>query len=254
MHAQNKRLRILAGPNGSGKSTVVEKIRSAYYCGPYVNADKIQTSFDTRKVLNLSAEYGLTTSSGSFDFYLQQEGRSWLEKARMAQAPVNIQYSDNNLLISPDGPTGDYDAAIAADFIRYQLLGSERTFTFETVLSHPSKLQFMEQAKKAGFKIYLYFVCTVDPAINLARIAQRVQLSGHDVPEEKVIRRYYESLGLLQQLIPLTHRTFLFDNSIEDSEISVVGEIENGSIFNPNTEEFPWWVVDHALVPLFPNF
>jgi len=160
MHGQSKRLRILAGPNGSGKSTVVKKIRSSYYCGPYVNADDIQTAFDTRKVLNLSAEYDLLTSRSSFDYYLQNEGQSWLEKAREEHAPVNLSYSDNNLLISSGQVTGNYDAAIAADFIRYQLLGSESTFTFETVLSHPSKLQFMEQAKTVGFKNYLYFVCT----------------------------------------------------------------------------------------------
>jgi predicted ABC-type ATPase len=254
MHGQSKRLRILAGPNGSGKSTVVKKIKSTYYCGPYVNADEIQTAFDTKKVLNLSAEYDLITSSGSFDFYLQHEGQSWIEKARMEQAAVNLRYSENNLIIPLDKPTGDYDAAIAADFVRYQLLGGESTFTFETVLSHRSKLQFMDQAKMLGYKNYLYFVCTVDPAINLDRIAQRVQLKGHDVPRDKVVRRYEESLKLLQDLIPLTYRTFLFDNSVENSEISVIGEIENGTIFKPNTEEFPWWVVDYVLQPLFPNF
>lgn len=184
---------------------------------------------------------------------MQHQGQSWLEKAAIEQVNVNLQYSDNNLLISSDKSTGDYDAAMAADFIRYQLLGSQSTFTFETVLSHPSKLHFMQQAEAAGFKNYLYFVCTVDPEINIARIAQRVQLNGHDVPREKVVSRYYQSLNLLQELIPLTHRTFLFDNSVEDSEISMIGEIENGVIFKPNTDDVPWWVVEHVLEPLFPN-
>jgi predicted ABC-type ATPase len=55
----NKRLRILAGPNGSGKSTIIKKLRSRYYCGYFVNADEIHQIIDTKRVLNLDAEYGL---------------------------------------------------------------------------------------------------------------------------------------------------------------------------------------------------
>jgi predicted ABC-type ATPase len=54
----------------------------------------------------------------------------------------------------------------------------EQTFTFETVLSHSSKLGFLQQAGQMGYKNYLYFVCTVDPTINIARVAQRVALGG----------------------------------------------------------------------------
>lgn len=251
MPIQSKRLRILAGPNGSGKSTVVKKITSTYYCGPYVNADEIQDALNQKKVLNLSAGYGLTASAEKFEQYLQEEGKSWLAKARSEDATVRLRFSENNLIVPADEAAGSYDAAIAADFIRHRLLAHDSTFTFETVLSHPSKLAFMMDAKALGFKNYLYFVCTVDPEINIARIAQRVKLKGHDVPQAKVIKRYYESLDLLKDLIPQTHRTYLFDNSVEDSEISIIGEIENGTVFKPNTEEFPWWVVDYVLTPLF---
>lgn len=81
MPERSKRLRILAGPNGSGKSTIVKKIRSSYYCGFFVNADEIQHILDTKKVLNLNAEYDLNVSLEKFDKYLRQEGKSWLDKA-----------------------------------------------------------------------------------------------------------------------------------------------------------------------------
>src|SRR5882724_4989448 len=118
MPGKNKRLRILAGPNGSGKSTIVKKIRSNYYCGYFVNADEIQLALDAKKVLNLSAEYGLETSLADFEWYLRRNGRSWLEKAEKEASPVNLSLVENNLIIKDGFDTGRYDAAIAADFIR----------------------------------------------------------------------------------------------------------------------------------------
>jgi predicted ABC-type ATPase len=251
MPERSKRLRILAGPNGSGKSTIVKKIRSSYYCGYFVNADEIQQTLDERKVLNLNSNYGLEVPAGSFDEYLMKGGKSWKEKASKENAPIGIHFSDNNIIIKEGQPTGVYDAAIAADFIRFQLLSQNNTFTFETVLSHSSKLDFLQQAREVGYKNYLYFVCTVDPAINIARVAQRVQLGGHDVPAEKIISRYYSSLALLSDLIPHTYHTYLFDNSSENSEISLVAEIDDGSVFTPKTEEIPWWVSEYVISKLF---
>lgn len=251
MPERSKRLRIFAGPNGSGKSTIVKKIRSSYYCGYFVNADEIQQILDSKKVLNLNAEYGLEVSLDTYKQYLLQEGKSWLEKASNEKSPINISFSENNLLIPLEQSTGKYDAAIAADFIRFQLLNQNNTFTFETVLSHPSKLDFLQQATTIGYKNYLYFVCTVDPTININRVAQRVALKGHDVPVDKIVSRYNSSLILLPSLIPHTHRTYIFDNSADNSEIKLVAEIENGKLFISKTEDMPWWVYEYVINPLF---
>ncbi|MHA4810793.1 hypothetical protein ACX0G9_21985 [Flavitalea flava] len=205
MPERSKRLRILAGPNGSGKSTIVKKIRSNYYCGYFVNADEIQVILDEKKVLNLSVNYGLEIPPESFDKYLSSEGKSWLIKAAKENTPINIYFSDNNIVIKDGLMAAIYDAAIVADFIRLQLLTKNSTFTFETVLSHSSKLDFLKNAKECGYKNYLYFICTVSPAINIARVAQRVLLGGHDVPSDKIETRYFSSLALLSDLIPHTY-------------------------------------------------
>jgi predicted ABC-type ATPase len=251
MPERSRRLRILAGPNGSGKSTIVKKIRSSYYCGYFVNADEIQVILDEKKVLNLNSNYGLEVNPLSFEKYLSSEGKSWQEKAAKENIPINIYFSDNNIVIKEGQSTAVYDAAIVADFIRLELLAQSNTFTFETVLSHPSKLDFLKNARQRGYKNYLYFVCTVNPAINIARVAQRVQLGGHDVPSDKIKSRYYSSLELLADLIPHTYHTYLFDNSFEDSEIKLVAEIENGSAFIPKAEEIPLWVDKYVIRKLF---
>jgi len=252
MPERSKRLRVLAGPNGSGKSTIVQKIKTDYYCGPYVNADEIQQKLDEKRVLNLNSNYSLSTTKESFEKYLSDEGASWIEKANREHSTINIHYADNNLFIKEEQKAGPYDAAIAADFIRFNLLAKNSTFTFETVLSHPSKLSFLQQAKMAGYKNYLYFVCTIHPAINLQRIDQRVRLGGHDVRMDKVLNRYMSSLELLAGLLPHTYRAYLFDNSVQDAEAKLVAEITKGETFIRKSEDIPWWVNEFVIKKLFP--
>jgi len=55
----------------------------------------------------------------------------------------------------------------------------------------------MKQAVEQGYKVYLYFVSTESPYINIFRVAARKAKGGHNVPEDKIISRYYRSLGLL---------------------------------------------------------
>jgi hypothetical protein len=108
MREKSKRLRILAGPNGSGKSTVVKKLLSTYYCGPYVNADNIQQLLEQKHVLNLSAEYGLDLTNKLFDLYLKGDGASWMEKASKENSPVHLSFLNNNLVVPVNTGTGPY--------------------------------------------------------------------------------------------------------------------------------------------------
>ena len=63
-------------------------------------------------------------------------------------------------------------------------------------MSHRSKIDILVQAQQAGYRTYLYFVATDDPTINISRVRNRVALSGHDVPADKIVTRYYRSLDL----------------------------------------------------------
>ena len=55
----------------------------------------------------------------------------------------------------------------------------------------------MQQAVAAGYKVYLYFISTESPEINKFRVEARKAKKGHDVPEDKIVSRYYGSLDLL---------------------------------------------------------
>jgi len=248
MPLKSKRLRIMAGPNGSGKSTVLQAVRNNFYSGPFVNADEIEKSFNEKGLLNPPAIYNLTTTDQSFGDFIVGAGKSWIDKAKQENSQITLTSKDGILLVK-DKPS-PYDAALAADFIRYGLLAKNETFTFETVLSHSSKIDFLKESQKQGYKNYLYFICTVDPAINIARVHQRVALGGHSVPDDKIEKRYNDSLEVLPLIIPLCYRVYLFDNSSEEKSIEPIVEIDNGklTILSANV---PWWIQEYVIDKLY---
>ena len=99
-------------------------------------------------------------------------------------------------------PVDSYFASVIADFIRQRLLEAKQSFTFESVMSHPSKIEFMRMAQAQGYRTYLYFVSTENPRINIERVAIRVRAGGHPVRDDLVRSRYERSLDLLPEAMP----------------------------------------------------
>ncbi len=132
-----------------------------------------------------------------------------------------------------------YHASMLADFLRQKLIAGRVSFSFETVMSHPDKVQLLQVARAAGFRAYLYYVATEDPAINVARVRLRVKQGGHDVPEGKIVCRYARSLGLLREAIRHTDRAYFFDNS--GTEPWFFAEITAGRTIQLQSAVMPVW-------------
>ncbi|MBO5835613.1 MAG: hypothetical protein J6R12_06195 [Bacteroidales bacterium] len=208
----SKRLRIFAGPNGSGKSTIYKYINNTIGCPYFVNADEIQKSLLQKGVIDFD-KYAITIERESFIDALQKS--SWVEHIVNANDIINsLEIKDNRLSVSREYVDG-YFAAFVADYIRNNMLNIVQQFTIETVLSDKRKLEYIKWAKTLGYRIYLYFVSTKDVQINIERVAQRVNQGGHDVPKEKIERRYIKSLENLYDTVKLCDRAYLFDNSGE---------------------------------------
>jgi predicted ABC-type ATPase len=89
-------------------------------------------------------------------------------------------------------------------------LGNQRTFAVETTLSGKVYLQTMLDARRLGFRINLIYVGTADVSINLARVAKRVALNGHNVAEADIRRRYQRSLDNLLIAAPRSDLVIIF--------------------------------------------
>lgn len=204
-----KRLRILAGPNGSGKTSIYKDLRDAFNWGVFVNADMIEQSLRTDGELNLSV-YGLSNISK------EQLIGAYLQSTQVQNSKCNLENIDmvDDVLILNDVTLLDsYFSAFVASFIQMALMEKGISFSFETVMSHPSKLDIMRLAKNQGYRVYLYFVSTLSAEINVGRVRTRVAEGGHDVDASKVRTRYERSMQQLAAAIRLSDRAYVFDNS-----------------------------------------
>ncbi|TGN39946.1 hypothetical protein E5Q11_06525 [Marinobacter confluentis] len=117
----------------------------------------------------------------------------------------------------PDAPEKhSYEAALIAQKERHRLLEDRQSFCFETVFSHPSKVDFVGAAKAAGFRIRLFYFHLELTSLNKARVASRVKSGGHNVPAAKIEARIPRTLENLRQCIGLADELHLVDNSSLD--------------------------------------
>jgi len=227
-----KRLRIFAGPNGSGKSTLKEVIESSFKIGVYINADDIMANMRASARLEFS-DYNLTIDRELFE----REYSRWT-------IPTNRDlwtFENNGITVKDRTKVEDYFVSFLADFIRNSLLGIVDRFSFETVMSHPSKLEFIKKAKESGYKVYLYFIALPDPELNLLRVKTRVLAGGHDVNPEKVVSRYTRTMDLLAEAVKMVDNAYFFDNS--SSKPILFASKQNGELKTEGTYIPHWYQV-----------
>lgn len=227
-------MRVFAGPNGSGKSTIKE-VLPAEWLGVYVNADEIEKSIREQGSLFLSA-FDVTASDAEFREFLRNS--TLLLKAGLLEEAEQLQLIGDEIRFGTVA-VNSYFASVLVDFIRHKLLASKVSFTFETVMSSPDKIVFLQKAQQAGFRTYLYYVATEDPEINLDRVRHRVETGGHPVPEDKIVSRYTRSLDFLFDAVLFADRAYIFDNS--GHERVWIAEVTGGQELEVKTDLLPAW-------------
>ena len=124
---------------------------------------------------------------------------------------------------------------------REQLLREYKDFIFETVLSSDAKVNFLKRAKEEGYFIRMFFICTESPAINAARIANRVMEGGHDVPILKIISRYEKAIINAIKVAGFADRAYFYDNSIDNQNAQLLFRTVDGKFAKKYVETFPQW-------------
>lgn len=143
----------------------------------------------------------------------------------------------------------DRFAQLLTQFLCDQLLVSGRKFSFETVFSHPSKLDLMRRAGERGYKVYLYFIATNSAELNIDRVKTRVLEGGHDVPPDKVRERYLRSLEQLLPAIDLCYHAFVFDNSGPAEQLFAEMKVSDGGrVWSWNVAAIPDWFIQYYLL------
>lgn len=106
---------------------------------------------------------------------------------------------------------------------RIRHLANEKTnFAFETTLASKTFAAWISRLKKQGYYFHLAYLWLESPELAILRVAERVRLGGHNVPEPTIRRRHQGSLknffNLYQQL---TDSWQFYDNS-NPNQLSLV--------------------------------
>ena len=206
------------------------------FLGYYINED------DLKREIN---------ASGRFDFsefipHFVAIKRFWdefnLSPLYEKAGGINVENNSTleNSVVSFSIEVNDYFTSFLASFLRDELLMTCSKFTFETVMSHISKIEYIRKAKREGFRIYLYFISTENYLINKSRVGNRVLKGGHDVPEEKIKERYKRCMGLAYDAMMLSDRAYFFDNTYQASKMFAIKE-DNQLKFVEDINYMPGW-------------
>jgi predicted ABC-type ATPase len=252
-----KRMRVFAGPNGSGKSSIIKKILNTELqkgvnldFGIYINADDIAK--DLEKKGCFFPKYQVNLIEDEFHKIVNESGliNEKFTKERFKEF-IDIQNGKltvkTDVLEKIDEKPYERIAQIIADYLRKKLLSEEKKFSFETVFSHEGKVEIIKKAKEAGYKVYLYFVSTEHPEINVYRVkVVRVGENGHDVDEDKIRSRYYRSMNLLYEAAQHCYQTYFFDNSVDGNDQTMFAHFklnsEGEKIWDKlNKKSYPEW-------------
>jgi predicted ABC-type ATPase len=139
-----------------------------------------------------------------------------------------------------NSPDAVLKAAKAADARREYCLNLARSLAFETVFSAPDKVDYVRRARETGFFVRMFFIGTSSPAINAARIAQRVLEGGHEVPISKIISRYAKSITNCAAISKEVDRLYVYDNSQDDAMPKLLFRTSDGKLVK-QYENCPQW-------------
>jgi predicted ABC-type ATPase len=230
------RLRLVAGPNGSGKSTLLDWLE--------------QQDFPLGHCFNPDAVEANLIRTGRFDFGAwdlkvdQLTFRRFVTSHALASRLRGIKYSIHNNVLTARAIAGGYFLVVLGDFLRRAWVRTGQTFTFETVMSARNKVQLLRGALNKGYRTYLYYLCTENVMINLARVANRKRQGGHDVLPEKILQRYQRSLRLLPRAIQFSSRAYIFDNSGKTN--TLIAEYQDGKLIRIS-KKLPAWFIKAVL-------
>ncbi|MDI9918472.1 zeta toxin family protein [Rhodococcus sp. IEGM 1379] len=133
--------------------------------------------------------------------------------------------------------THSYEAAAIAAKTRSHLLALGKSFIAETVFSHPSKLELIDEARSHEYTVVLHVVM-IPEELAVQRVRYRVRAGGHDVPEDKIRQRYQRLWGLAARAFPRCDHATVYDNSSSTGP-RIVAQFTDGYLVGEAT--WPAW-------------
>jgi len=114
---------------------------------------------------------------------------------------------------------------------RLKELASQRvSFAYETTFASRMFARWLAELQRGGYRVHMLFLWLPSADLAVERVADRVRMGGHDVPEETVRRRYAAGLRNFFSLYrPLANTWRIYDNS-QSSGPFLIARGENSKV------------------------
>ena len=107
----------------------------------------IENELSTKGFVDIK-EFGLDLTQLDLDEYLKtQRAVSLIKKANSDNYKIEI-YLKENIIVSVEKFFYSYEGSLISSFLRHFLQEKKIDFCFETVMSHPSKMEEIKEAKQ----------------------------------------------------------------------------------------------------------
>ncbi|MBB5035495.1 putative ABC-type ATPase [Prosthecobacter vanneervenii] len=95
------------------------------------------------------------------------------------------------------------------------LIAAKASFAIESTLSGKTYVAMIREAKAQGYRFLLHYIMIGSGDQAVGRVALRVKMGGHHVPDEDVRRRFDRSRKhFMQDYLPLADEWVLWDNAL----------------------------------------
>ena len=128
--------------------------------------------------------------SGKSTFIANAYELGFLSKTKYVNADITAQTQNYN---GKNTAEKNYLAMFDTMNLLENLASTKQSIIYETVLSHPSKLDIVRLFKNNNYKIFSIFISPKNYSINIERVQTRVLQGGHDVPIDKIKNRFTKS-------------------------------------------------------------
>ena len=120
-------------------------------------------------------------------------------------------------------------------------LRKKKSFSLENTYSRTASIQAVEKAYESGYRVRVYFLGTLDPAVNIHRVRSRAAAGGHPVPSDGIRNSHRKSVSNLVRTWDLFDEVFLIDSDRADPIVSARCSKEHPGA-NRVSEQAPAWV------------
>ena len=123
--------------------------------------------------------------------------------------------------LAPDAvATSVIEAGREALRITHDLIDRDRPIVLETTFAGAQPIRLVRSAKAAGYSTAMIYICLDTEDRYVSRVAARVALGGHAIPEETTRRRVDRSADRLAANWRLFDTGLVIDNTFEPVEIA----------------------------------